>query len=32
VPVNEVFASTQELDEYLDHMQRQITDGDIDAD
>ncbi len=32
VPVNEVFASTQELDEYLDHMQRQITGDDIDAD
>jgi sigma-B regulation protein RsbU (phosphoserine phosphatase) len=28
VPVNEVFASTQELDAYLDRMQRQITDGD----
>ncbi|WP_130620982.1 STAS domain-containing protein [Dyella amyloliquefaciens] len=31
VPVNEVFASTQELDEYLDHMQRQITDGSIEV-
>lgn len=28
VPVNEVFANTQELDKYLDHMQRQITSGD----
>ena len=25
VPVHEVFANTQELDKYLDHMQRQIT-------
>lgn len=25
VPLNEVFANAQELDEYLDHMQRQIT-------
>jgi sigma-B regulation protein RsbU (phosphoserine phosphatase) len=31
VPVNEVFASTQELDAYLDRMQRQITEGDGDA-
>jgi sigma-B regulation protein RsbU (phosphoserine phosphatase) len=28
VPVNEVFTSTQELDAYLDRMQRQITEGD----
>jgi sigma-B regulation protein RsbU (phosphoserine phosphatase) len=28
VPVSEVFASTQELDAYLDRMQRQITEGD----
>jgi len=27
VPVNEVFASTQELDDYLDHIQRQIMEG-----
>ncbi len=32
VPVNEVFASTQELDAYLDRMQRQITEGNSDAD
>ena len=25
VPVAEVFASVTELDQYLDHMQRQIT-------
>ena len=25
VPLNEVFANTQELDAYLDHMQRQMT-------
>ncbi|RDI98027.1 anti-sigma factor antagonist [Dyella solisilvae] len=25
VPVNEVFASLQELDDYLDHMQRRMT-------
>jgi sigma-B regulation protein RsbU (phosphoserine phosphatase) len=31
VPVSEVFASTQELDAYLDRMQRQITEGDGDA-
>ena len=31
VPVSEVFASTQELDAYLDRMQRQITEGDDDA-
>lgn len=31
VPVNEVFTSTQELDAYLDRMQRQITEGDDDA-
>jgi sigma-B regulation protein RsbU (phosphoserine phosphatase) len=31
VPVNEVFTSTQELDAYLDRMQRQITEGDGDA-
>lgn len=31
VPVNEVFTSTQELDAYLDRMQRQITEGDSDA-
>jgi len=31
VPVNEVFASTQELDAYLDRMQRQITEGDDEA-
>lgn len=31
VPVNEVFTSTQELDAYLDRMQRQITEGDNDA-
>ncbi|HTH67569.1 MAG TPA: STAS domain-containing protein [Rhodanobacter sp.] len=30
VPVNEVFTSTQELDAYLDRMQRQITEGDND--
>jgi sigma-B regulation protein RsbU (phosphoserine phosphatase) len=24
VPVNEVFASTEELDDYLDRMQRQV--------
>lgn len=30
VPVNEVFTSTQELDAYLDRMQRQITEGDDD--
>jgi anti-sigma B factor antagonist len=29
-PVNEVFTSTQELDAYLDRMQRQITEGDND--
>ena len=27
VPVHEVFANTQELDKYLDHMQRQVIDG-----
>lgn len=27
VPVNEVFASTQELDGYLDRIQRQILEG-----
>lgn len=32
VPVNEVFANTQELDDYLDHMQRQITGDSIEAD
>lgn len=31
VPVNEVFASTRELDEYLDHIQRQITGDSIEA-
>ncbi|MES2311850.1 MAG: STAS domain-containing protein [Pseudomonadota bacterium] len=31
VPVSEVFTSTQELDAYLDRMQRQITEGDSDA-
>lgn len=31
VPVNEVFTSAQELDAYLDRMQRQITEGDGDA-
>ena len=31
VPVNEVFTSTQELDAYLDRMQRQITEGDGEA-
>ncbi|HWU77831.1 MAG TPA: STAS domain-containing protein [Rhodanobacter sp.] len=28
VPVSEVFSSTQELDAYLDRMQRRITEGD----
>lgn len=28
VPLNEIFTSTQELDAYLDRMQRQITEGD----
>lgn len=28
VPVNEVFASAQEMDAYLDHIQRQITGSD----
>lgn len=32
VPVNEVFANAQELDTYLDHMQRQITGDSIEAD
>ena len=32
VPVNEVFASTQELDGYLDRIQRQIMEGDGDKD
>ncbi|HET6553841.1 MAG TPA: STAS domain-containing protein [Dyella sp.] len=32
VPVNEVFANTQELDAYLDHMQRQITGEGIETD
>ncbi|WP_243047532.1 STAS domain-containing protein [Dyella sp. RRB7] len=27
VPVNEVFASTRELDDYLDRIQRRIVDG-----
>jgi sigma-B regulation protein RsbU (phosphoserine phosphatase) len=27
VPVQSVFASTQELDEYLDRMQKQVTSG-----
>lgn len=31
VPVNEVFTSTQELDAYLDRMQRQVTERDDDA-
>jgi sigma-B regulation protein RsbU (phosphoserine phosphatase) len=31
VPVNEVFTSTQELDAYLDRMQRQVIEGDDDA-
>lgn len=31
VPVNEVFTSTQELDAYLDRMQRQITEGNDEA-
>ncbi|WP_077556583.1 STAS domain-containing protein [Rhodanobacter sp. B04] len=31
VPVNEVFTSTQELDAYLDRMQRRIIEGDSDA-
>ena len=31
VPVSEVFASTQELDAYLDLMQRQIIERDSDA-
>jgi anti-sigma B factor antagonist len=31
VPVSEVFTSTQELDAYLDRMQRQIIEGDNDA-
>jgi anti-sigma B factor antagonist len=31
VPLSEVFTSTQELDAYLDRMQRQITEGDSDA-
>jgi sigma-B regulation protein RsbU (phosphoserine phosphatase) len=30
VPVNEVFASAQELDGYLDRIQRQIMDGSSD--
>jgi sigma-B regulation protein RsbU (phosphoserine phosphatase) len=33
VPLHEVFANAQELDRYLDHMQRQITgDGAVDSD
>lgn len=32
VPVHEVFANAQELDTYLDHMQRQITGDSIEAD
>ena len=32
VPVNEVFANSQELDTYLDHMQRQITGDSIETD
>lgn len=28
VPVHEVFANAQELDKYLDHIQRQIADED----
>lgn len=32
VPVNDVFSSVQELDDYLDHMQRKIVDGLGDAD
>ncbi len=32
VPVNEVFANAQELDAYLDHMQRQITGDSIEVD
>lgn len=31
VPINEVFANAQELDTYLDHMQRQITGDSIEA-
>ncbi|MDW2980639.1 MAG: STAS domain-containing protein [Rhodanobacter sp.] len=31
VPVNEVFTSAQELDAYLDRMQRQVIEGDDDA-
>jgi anti-sigma B factor antagonist len=31
VPVSEVFTSTQELDAYLDRMQRHITEGDSEA-
>ena len=31
VPVNEVFASQQELDAYLDLMQKSVTDSDDDV-
>ena len=31
VPVNEVFSSTQELDAYLDKMQRKVVEGDDDT-
>lgn len=32
VPVSEVFSSTEELDNYLDRIQRKIVDGDEDDD
>jgi sigma-B regulation protein RsbU (phosphoserine phosphatase) len=32
VPVNEVFADSEELDEYLDRIQRQVLEGGLDED